>query len=267
MKRQILLWSCVVAVVAGLLAWNIRLHYQNEALLRNQDKLPMINAVDLNEAAALAGKDANGTFEVRDAVDRTNGYSTNIRLFALKKKREEIRSTSFFNEADAPILEQWVQRNGHTLWRMMIEESLDLRHQTTGADKYDAAAVSCKWTYRKKALSESSWQILENNLTVTMTMNLKQSVIDEERRWSPDMRWPLPPLKITVRFVIDGTGVRDLELLGLKSPKKDDAFNDVERMHKETLRVLRFVFSQSSKLRWVTPHWNEADKMTWEVDN
>lgn len=281
MNRQTVIFSTAVGILlsisTGVLAvgligmsiWNLNLTRQNQELRETAAKLPTASPVSREEAGKLMqGPDAND-IDTRSAVQRTEVYGLNMQLFALRQKRINYHFTGFLNSADNEITKEWIKRNSATLWEMMLENSLDLRSEMHGSDKHEVQSVDCKYTYRTEPLGPRAKSILENSVTVAITMKLKQSVVDEERKWPADMRWPLPPRRVTIRFVLDDSNhgsVRDVELQGIKPAK--DSFNSLEQMHTDTASLLRFIFNRNGRLRFAYPNWdNNMKRLPWTVED
>jgi hypothetical protein len=254
--------GCVV--LAGMIWWNFKLQRENAELRSRLDPLPVAKQVTPEETESLAPADSE-YWDKRSARENTEAYAMNLRLWELRKQRQKMSTNPYFTKASGPVLKEWVRRNAHLLWAEMVDNAWELGYQTKGSQNHEIDRVDCKWTYRSEQLSETSWHIHENSLTVTMTMKLKQSVIDEERKWPADMRWPLPPRTVTVTFTIDGKGVRDLSIQGLDAKRMHRADESL-RMHEEAGEVLRFIFTTSHRLRWATIEWDEVNKKArWVV--
>lgn len=246
-------------VLIGMYFWALRGPAPEKA------DLPSLAAISEEEAKQILQGEEYPEGDVRRAAERTALFGRNIQFLALKEKYRRIIA-SFFSETDAPIMEEWLKRNWKLVWVTLLQGG-DRFNFRLNLDEYDLQKTACTWTYRVEPIDANSRNILEDSLTVTMTLAVKDAVRKAELQWPVDFRWGYIA-SVKLQFVIEQDNVRsvtiDVEDLRRKDLRGDHPI-DHEKLQEDMTKALQAVFRSDGHPGWVyLSYEKEMNEYHWK---
>lgn len=227
-----------------------------------QPDLPQLAAISEEEATRILQSRQLPEWEVRAAARRTAFFGRNLQFLALKEKYRDLSAWPF-SKADVPVMEEWLRRHWKPIWARLLREA-DIFNFSLHLDEYDLQDVACTWTYRSEPIDATSRWILENSLTVMMTLTVKDAVHKEDLRW-PSCWGYIASVKLS--FVMEKDTVRSVTI-DVDDRRARDEFHDPidhGQLQRAMTGALQTIFRSDGHSGWVyLSQEKETGKYHWK---
>lgn len=245
------------AMLTGVYVWVLRPE-------QKQPDVPPLAAISEREAVQILRDRELPEGDARHAAERTAFFGRNLQFLALKKKHREVCAWSF-SEADVPVMEEWLKRNGKLVWATLLQEVDDPFNFRLNLDQYDLKEAACTRTYSTAPINAMSRIILEDSLTVTMTLAVKDTVRKAEIQWPADFRWGYIA-SVKLQFVLARDTVRSVMIDVDDRRQKDEFYRPInrERLQEDMTRALQAIFRSDGRPGWVYLSDEEAKEPVWK---